>query len=237
MVASGVPVQGVEGVPDGQRDPIARMLVAQLIEQVPAGDLPKDASLSEAEHFVAQHPQVCREILELLDVLEPRISHVTRPLSTHPGIPLRVHGRYTRFEILAAFGDGELARTPVWREGVKWMPNAMADLFTITHNKTDGSFSPSTSYKDYAISPTRFHWESQSTTTERSPTGRRYQHHAEDGSAVILFARLNQSERAFLCLGPARYVSHVGEKPMAIVWDLDVAIPGDVFPALAAAVS
>jgi hypothetical protein len=213
------------------------MLIAQLVEQIPAGDLPKDASLAQAEQIVLAHPQVCREILELLDVLAMRISHVTRPLSTHPAVPLRVHGRYTRYEILAAFGDGEAARTPVWREGVKWMPSMEVDLFTITHNKTEGVFSPSTSYKDYAISPTRFHWESQSTTTAGSPTGRRYQTHVENGSAVILFARLNQSDRSFLCLGPARYVSHVGEKPMAIVWDLEVPIPGDVFPDLAAAVS
>jgi hypothetical protein len=57
------------------------------------------------------------------------------------------------------------------------------------------------------------------------------------GSHILLFARLNTAERAFLFLGPARYVSHVGETPMAVTWRLRVPLPGDVFQAFAAAVA
>jgi hypothetical protein len=54
---------------------------------------------------------------------------------------------------------------------------------------------------------------------------------------VWLFARLHADERAFTFLGPATYVSHVGEAPMAITWRLQHALPGDLFQAFAAAVA
>jgi hypothetical protein len=38
-------------------------------------------------------------------------------------------------------------------------------------------------------------------------------------------------------LGPATYVSHVGEMPMAITWRLAHSLPGDLFQKFAAAVA
>ena len=54
---------------------------------------------------------------------------------------------------------------------------------------------------------------------------------------MILFARLRDDDRAFWCLGPATYVSHESECPMAITWRLAVPLPGDLFTAFAAAVA
>ena len=62
-----------------------------------------------------------------------------------------------------------------WQTGVYWAPNARADLFAFTLDKTTGQFSPTTRYRDYAISPELIHWESQSVTRADSDTGRRYQ--------------------------------------------------------------
>jgi nucleoside-diphosphate-sugar epimerase len=81
------------------------------------------------------------------------------------------------------------------------------------------------------------HWESQSVTRADSKTGRRYREHAGRGSHVLLFARLNTDERAFHFLGPARYVRHEGEQPMAITWKLEYRLPGDLYQAFAAAVA
>jgi len=53
----------------------------------------------------------------------------------------------------------------------------------------------------------------------------------------MLFARGRSDERAFYFLGPASYVSHEGEMPMAITWRLGWALPGDLFAAFAAAVA
>jgi len=216
---------------------LARMLIVQLLDQVPADALAKDASLQQGLDLVRNHPQVCREALELFGVLERRVDHIHHDLPGRPEVPLRVHARYTRLEILAAFGHGEGPRVATWQAGVLWLRDAAADLFAFTLDKSTGSFSPTTRYRDYAISPHLIHWESQSTTREDGDTGRRYRRHVERGSDVFLFARLRQSDREFWCLGPARYVEHEGERPMAITWRLSTPLPGDLFARFAAAVA
>jgi hypothetical protein len=177
------------------------------------------------------------ELLDVLHVLAARIEHVPVPLSTHAEVPLNVHARYTRVEILAAFDVGEGARVAPWQTGVYWAPNGRADLLAFTLDKTTGQFSPTTRYRDYAISPDLIHWESQSVTRADSDTGRRYQRHAANGTSVMLFARHRSDERAFYFLGPATYVKHESELPMAITWRLQHPLPGDLFAAFAAAVA
>ena len=114
------------------------------------------------------------------------------------------------------------------------------DVFFITLKKSERLFSPTTRYNDYAISPWEFHWESQSLTRETAATGQRYIHHRERGSRVLLLVReenrRGQVTLPFLCLGFAEYVSHEGERPMAIRWRLERAIPAAFVPELALAV-
>ena len=174
---------------------------------------------------------------ELLDVLATRINHLVQPLTTHPDIPLQVHARYTRTEIMAAFVPGNTARAHPWREGVHWAKDEHADLFAFTLDKTSGHFSPTTRYRDYATSRDLIHWESQSTTRADSKTGLRYQSHAALGTSVMIFARHRTDDRAFWFLGPATYVSHQGEWPMAVTWRLHHQLPGDLFESFAAAVA
>jgi hypothetical protein len=45
------------------------------------------------------------------------------------------------------------------------------------------------------------------------------------------------NDRAFWCLGPATYLSHEGERPIAIRWRLDHRLPGDLYAEFAAAVA
>jgi hypothetical protein len=59
----------------------------------------------------------------------------------------------------------------IHREGVLWHEPSQTDLLFITLNKSEALFSPSTRYRDLALGPALFHWESQSTTTAASPTG------------------------------------------------------------------
>jgi hypothetical protein len=143
-------------------------------------------------------------------------------------------------EIQAAFGDcargdaggvseSERVEVPAWREGVRWMETERSDVLLITLNKTEKRFSPSTRYRDYAISRQLLHWESQSGTRSVSPSGLRYQQHEAQGSAVMVFVRMDAEDRAFHFLGPARYVEHRGEMPMQITWRLVHDLPGDLF--------
>ncbi len=214
-----------------------RRLIRMLVASVAAGPLSTTASLAEGCELVWRHGEVRREISELCDVLSGRVDHVQARLSSHPDVPLLVHARYSRIEILAALGVGDTARTRPWREGVLWAAGENADAFAFTLDKTSGGFSPTTRYRDYAISRELIHWESQSTTSADSPTGSRYRTHRERGSSVLLFARLRADERAFWFLGPATYVRHESELPMKVVWRLHHALPGDLYASFAAAVA
>lgn len=220
----------VAGMTETERR-LARMLVASLADSVLGRAMP----LQEGVDLVWSHPQVLAELSELLGVLRTGVDHLHR--ASLPGIPLQVHGRYTRIEILAAAGEGEAARTPQWREGAYDAKELGADLLAFTLDKTSGEFSPTTRYRDYAISPELVHWESQSGTRADSPTGRRYQNHSAMGRSILLFARVRADDRAFWFLGPATYISHESEKPMAVTWKLQTALPGDLFAAFAAAVA
>ncbi len=153
-------------------------------------------------------------------------------------MPLQIHARYSRIEILAAFGlSGERAKIAAWQSGVYEAKAADADLFAFTLDKSTGGFSPTTRYRDYAISPTLIHWESQSATRADSATGLRYRNHERDGRSIFLFTRLRADDRSFWFLGPATYRGHVGERPMAITWELTHPLPGDLYAAFAAAVA
>lgn len=212
---------------------LLRMLVASLM---PKGS-EKSISLREGGGLLWAHPQVRAELLTLFGLLESRVDHLHPPLQAHPDVPAVVHARYSRLEILSAFGIGEGARVAPWQTGVYWAEEAKADLLAVTLDKTSGQFSPTTRYRDYAISRDLIHWESQSTTRAESRTGRRYQEHVRQGSAVMLFARMRADERAFWFLGPATYVQHRSERPMAVTWRLEFPLPGDLFASFAAAVA
>jgi superfamily II DNA or RNA helicase/HKD family nuclease len=230
FLSSGPPDVNVLSIHD-QR--LLRMLVAS----VTGPALERDTSLEAAIRLLWAHPQVILELREILEVLRQRVNHVHHSIANNTEVPLRVHARYTRTEILSAFSIGGAAMPPEWREGVRFLRDARVDLFVFTLDKTDGQFSPTTRYKDYAISRDLIHWESQSTVRELSETGQRYQKHESMGTSVLLFARLRSDDRAFWFLGPATYVSHTGELPMAITWKLYHSLPGDLFAQFAAAVA
>jgi hypothetical protein len=216
-----------------------RRLLRMLITSLVSGAVSRDASLEQGVQLLWAHDQIRAEMVELLRELERRQTHVNFKLGAHEDVPLRVHGRYTRKEILAAMGEGDelLVSVPEWREGVRQAKAENAELFAFTLDKSSNTFSPTTRYRDYAISPTLMHWESQSTTAADSPTGLRYRNHERDGRSVYLFCRLRTDDAAFWFLGPGTYSGHVGERPMAITWNLEFPLAGDLYVDFAAAVA
>ncbi|CAJ1498158.1 DUF3427 domain-containing protein [[Mycobacterium] holstebronense] len=157
-------------------------------------------------------------------------------------VPLQVHATYSREEILAALDYASQNRTPsTMREGVVWRRDLNTDAFLITLKKSETDYSPTTMYRDFALSDQLFHWESQSTTSVASPTGQRYIHHRENGSHILLFVRAAKTNALgaapYVFLGPADYVSHEGEKPMAITWQLRQQMPAEIFQASSVAVA
>jgi superfamily II DNA or RNA helicase/HKD family nuclease len=230
FLSSGPPEIGALSTYDRR---LLRMLVASVTDSA----LEKDTNMEAATRLLWLHPQIIAELRETIGVLRSRVNHVQHRIDDKTDVPLQVHARYTRTEILSGFGVGDAAMPPDWREGVRFAREARADLFVFTLDKTDGQFSPTTRYKDYAISRELIHWESQSTVRETSETGQRYQNHRSMGTSIMLFARLRSDDRAFWFLGPASYVSHIGELPMAITWRLHHQLPGDLFAQFAAAVA
>ena len=146
-----------------------------------------------------------------------------------------INARHSLVEIFSAFGRITPGKFYQHREGVYRDEATNSDLFFVTLEKSERDYSPSTLYKDYAISPTLFHWESQSLTSQQSPTGQRYIKHRERGGQILLFVRARKKQDGatmpYTFLGPVDYVSHKGERPIAFVWKLRQPMPADFFRA------
>ena len=146
-------------------------------------------------------------------------------------LPLRVYSRYQREEILSALDHASPSNLPGnFREGVLHVAETNVDALLVTLNKAGKDRSPTTMYKDYAISQDLFHWESQSQTSIQSPTGQRY---VTATSRVLLFVRDDAKDplgtAPYTFLGRARHVSHTGSRPIAITWRLDEPMPAELF--------
>ena len=144
-------------------------------------------SLEESLALLHAHPAVLEELGELLPLLDDLSEHVTYPLDDElkwqHRIPLSVHARHTLDDALTAFGLLDIGKKLYKQTGVFRHEETNSELFFVTLEKSERDYSPSTLYKDYAISPLLFHWESQSGTTQASPTGQRYIHH-ENGAVI-----------------------------------------------------
>ena len=210
---------------------LLRMLFALLCDRRQQLDT-LDASLAAALAQTALR----RELSELLDVLDDAVRHTTPTADFGPGRPLRLHARYTRDEVVAAWGVLANGRLRELREGVLWDAASRTELLFVTLNKSEDAFKPSVRYQDHPLGAGHFHWESQNRTSTASTSGQRYVNHVAQGVRIILFVRVHTNDprgeaAPYICLGPVRYVRHEGERPMRIVWALDHDMPAEVVEA------
>ncbi len=166
------------------------------------------------------------ELRELAGVLRSRIRRVAPPLD--PAVPLHIHSRYSKNEVLAAFG---VDRPAHMREGVKHVEEHRADLFFVTIDKSENHYSATTLYHDRAITESLFQWESQSTLRSTAATARRYM---SGESTIHLLIRQSKRDEGlgappYIYAGPMTYMSHGGDRPVRFVWRLDHPLPADVF--------
>ncbi|MEO6906771.1 MAG: DUF3427 domain-containing protein, partial [Abditibacteriaceae bacterium] len=184
--------------------------------------LPK--SVKEGFQRLNSNPQLCRELQDLVQYKLSCVDSVAPPISLPFLCPLELHASYTRDEVLAGLGYWSLREQKEMREGILHLRSISADAFFVTLNKAEKDYSPTTMYEDYAINENLFHWQSQSTTSEESPTGRRYIEHAKSGHSILLFARehkaINGLSAPYSFLGPMVYESHKGSRPMSMLWRL-----------------
>ena len=217
------------GAPTSMDRSLARMLFFSLW---PDGG--SHASIDDGLRKLRQEEAFRDEARAVVDLAFSEARHVTAGLTgPHAALALRVHAHYSREEILVALDYASLARKPhSFREGVLHVAELDVDAFFVTLHKSEADYSPTTLYRDYPISPTLFHWESQSTTSVASPTGQRY---LRGSSTKLLFVRQHKSDELgtspYLFVGPVRYASHTGERPIAIIWRLEHPLPIDFFSA------
>jgi superfamily II DNA or RNA helicase/HKD family nuclease len=195
------------------------------------------STLEDSLGILHAHPAIVSELKEVLELLNDRTEHLTFALDEElhwlHRVPLSVHARHSTGEILSAFGLMEINR-PAWTQtGVFRDERTNSDIFLVTLEKSDRDYSPTTRYKDYAISMDLFHWESQSTHTAESSAGQRYIHHRERGGNILLFVRHRREEgghvQPYTFIGPVDYVSHQRERPISFVWRLRRPMPADFF--------
>jgi superfamily II DNA or RNA helicase len=173
-----------------------------------------------------------RELRELLAVLSDRCRRVTLP---SPDAALRTHATYTRFEVMAAFDErtkkGGVKKT---QTGVYPLKHLHTDLLFVTLEKSERGFTATTMYRDYPLSPSQFHWESQSSCHPGTPTGRRHIQTGHDHHHAILLVREAQKDdrgvaMPYVNLGEVRYLRHVGVRPMRIEWELATDMPAELY--------
>ena len=212
-----------ESIPgDARSRRLAAMLGFVLFDDGKAPD-----SVAAVLDALRAEPAVRRELVELVDVLDARSDVLTRPSALSADVPLHVHATYGRGEVLVAFGDRVLGDTTAHREGGKYIKALNVTVLFVTLEKSERDYSPTTRYRDYAVSRELFHWESQSTTTRRSPTGQRF---LNDASTVLLFVRRTNKDASgrapgFVFLGPVSRVEDRGEKPISVTWKLATPMP------------
>ncbi len=220
----------------GRRDPALRasgdersrrrlqMLAYQLFSQ--------PGALMDGAEFLDRldaSPRIGEELAELADWLDLHADLEPTPL---PGVPadwpLLLHGCYRRAEILAATGFWHAKERPRMSEGVLSLKDPRLQLLFVTLDKKQG-FHERIAYHDYAISPERFHWQSQNRAAPDNASGRIYTQGADHGWSFQLFVR-ETPDHPFTALGPVTLDGEPrGARPMSMVWRLRHAIPLALF--------
>ncbi|WP_132063761.1 DUF3427 domain-containing protein [Dietzia maris] len=211
-----------------ESDPWARMLIDFMF--------PRDKfdRFNDAVELLSRYPSVLDEIPELMEAARDNIELLPLPLGgSLSNLPLRSHARYQREELLSGLRWTSMDRRPgTHREGVLWSPEVETDLFLINLHKDEKTFSQTTMYRDIPVTKDLFDWESQSTTRQASPTGRRYITHKENGTNVLLAVRNSPDDEVgtapFLLLGEADIESYEGDKPIRFRWRLHRSMPAEV---------
>lgn len=193
-------------------------------------DTSKFKTLEESIISIGRNQTLTEEMIEFLTLQIERIDFLEKEISLPFSQPLKVHGRYTREQILAAFGGSTFTNKLNNREGVVNIENINCELLLVTLEKTEENYSPSTMYNDYAISSDLFHWQSQNSAKPETGKGLSYINHKQNKKSILLFIRERNSDEfgntiGYVFLGLVSYKDHYGAKPMSINWELNEPMP------------
>lgn len=187
-------------------------------------------TIEDSIHAIGLNTVLIAEIIELMEILLDKIDYIERNIQLPYRQPLKVHSRYTRDQVLAAFDFHTFGNKASIREGVAYSDAKNTELLFITLNKSEKDFSPSTLYDDFAISETLFHWQSQNAVSPEKGKGLSYINHLKNGRRILLFVRERNEDEygntmAFVFIGEGNLTEHYGSKPMSIKWELKEPMP------------
>ena len=187
-------------------------------------------SLEESIRAIGDNPVLVEEIIELLEILLDKIDFLEKEIELPYEQPLKVHSRYTRDQILVAFGLSTFEVKSSNREGCANNANINTEILFVDLIKSESDFSPSTLYQDYAISDTLFHWQTQNSARPETGRGLSYIQHEDLKKTILLFVReQNKNEykntMSYVFLGKGRLTDYYGSKPMSITWELSEPMP------------
>ncbi|MEC4115945.1 DUF3427 domain-containing protein [Myroides phaeus] len=188
-------------------------------------------SIQESMNIIGQNKMMLNEMAAYL---EYKISNISFEEKSVIGLtytlPLKIHGRYTRDQILAAFRLSTIDKKSSSREGVAENKELNTELLFVNLQKSEEDFSPTTMYDDYAINECLFHWQSQNNTADTSPKGVSYIEQKERDKKIALFVREGKNDmykntQGYVFLGFVNFKDYYGSKPMSITWKLEEPIP------------
>lgn len=171
-----------------------------------------------------------QELADVVDWKLARTRHEQLAMPALDEVPLRLHARYSRDQILVGFGAITFEHKPTSREGVFSIQDQNIELLFVTLDKNEKQFSPTTMYHDYAINEQLFHWQSQNSARPDRGKGKGYIQHQAINKRIFLFVRERLKDEfgrtmGFVNYGEVDYVSHTGSQPMSITWKLRTPMP------------
>ena len=188
------------------------------------------SSIDESIEAIGKNKTLVSELIEFCELVIDKIDFIEKPIPLPYTQPLKLHARYTRDQILSAFGFYTFAKKPSYREGVAYSKEKNTELLFVTLNKSETNFSPTNLYKDFAISETIFEWQTQNAASPDKGKGLEYINHRQSGRKILLFVREHNNDQfgntmGFVFLGDVNLIDHYGAKPMNIKWELTEPMP------------
>jgi superfamily II DNA or RNA helicase len=179
---------------------------------------------------IGKNEVLVKEIIEVLEYLIDKVDFKELDLTLPYNQPLKLHARYTRDQILAAFRLSTFDKKSSNREGAAENKLLNTEILFINLIKSEEDFSPTTMYDDYAISEILFHWQSHNAYGPETIKGKSYINHVELDKKVLLFVREKASDKngntlGYVFIGEGIFVDTEGSKPMNIKWELKEPIP------------
>jgi superfamily II DNA or RNA helicase len=187
-------------------------------------------SLEDSINQIGKNKVLVEEIIELMEILIDKVDFKEVEIDLPYQQPLKLHARYTRDQVLAAFGFSSFEKKSSNREGVAENSELNTELLFINLVKSEEDFSPTTMYDDYAVNERLFHWQSQNSAGPDTAKGKSYISHKKNDKKILLFVREKADDEfgntmGYVFVGEGSINNYYGSKPMSIEWELKEPMP------------